>query len=64
MCGYATEIVDGLVGRAFEEPSVQVVIAHAVDSNEASTRVLLRCGFRRVGREAGSVEYRRLRDGA
>jgi RimJ/RimL family protein N-acetyltransferase len=57
--GYATEIVDALVGRAFEEPGVRVVIAHTVDSNVPSTRVLLRCGFRRVGpgQRPGTIGY-------
>jgi ribosomal-protein-alanine N-acetyltransferase len=65
-CGYATEIVDALVGRAFEEPGVRVVIAHTVDSNVPSTRVLLRCGFRRVdvGERPGTIGYRRVREGA
>jgi len=62
-CGYATEIVDALVGRAFEGPGLQVVIAHTVDSNVPSTRVLLRCGFRRVGAGARlrTIGYRRER---
>ena len=64
--GYATEIVDALVGRAFEEPGVRVVIAHTVDSNVPSTRVLLRCGFERVGvgERPGTIGYRRVREGA
>lgn len=55
-CGYATEIVAALVDRAFADPGVQVVIAHAAESDEPSTRVLLRCGFRR-GR-LGMIGYR------
>jgi ribosomal-protein-alanine N-acetyltransferase len=64
--GYATEIVNALVGRAFEEPGVRVVIAHTVDSNVPSTRALLRCGFERVGAGArpGTIGYRRVREGA
>ncbi len=58
--GYAGEIVGALVAHAFEEPAVDEVIAHTSDENVASTRVLLRCGFRRAGPgpEPGSVEYR------
>ncbi len=61
--GYATEIVAALVARAFEEPSVQHVIAHTSDENVPSTRVLLACGFERVGpgTEPGSVQYRAKR---
>jgi len=61
--GYATELVAALVSRAFEEPSVQQVIAHTSDANTASTQVLLRCGFARVGpgSEPESVQYRTRR---
>ncbi len=61
--GFATEIVRALVARAFEHPEVREVLAHTTDANVPSTRVLLRCGFRRigVGPEPGSVEFRRKR---
>ncbi len=57
--GYATEIVRALVERAFEQPEIQTVIAHTYDSNEPSTRVLLRCRFLRMGAggEPGVVKY-------
>jgi len=60
--GYAAEIVAALVEHAFTVPSVQQVIAHTSDANVASTRVLLRCGFERVGlgAEPESVQYRTL----
>ena len=62
-CGYATEIVNALVAHALTHPDVNEVIAHTSDANAASTRVLLRCGFSRVGLglEPGSVEYRTQR---
>ena len=44
--GYATEIGAALVVRAFEESSVQHVIAHTSDEDVPSTRVLLACGFK------------------
>ena len=47
--GYATEIVTALVVHAFESPLVNAVLATTSDSNVPSTRVLLRCGFQRVG---------------
>lgn len=61
--GYATELVEALVAHAFEHPEVQRVIAHTSDSNVASTQVLIRSGFTRMGlgNEPGSVEYRRER---
>ena len=61
--GLATEIVRALLARAFAHPAVAEVVAHTSDDNVASTRVLLRCGFRRVGagRDSGSVEYRATR---
>jgi GNAT superfamily N-acetyltransferase len=61
--GYATELVMALVRHAFTVPSIQQVIAHTSDANEASTQVLLRCGFERVepGSEPESVQYRTRR---
>jgi len=57
--GYATEIAQALVANAFDQPGVQVVNARTADSNVPSARVLLRCGFHRVGpgAEPGTVEY-------
>lgn len=58
--GYATEIVGALVAHAFAHPGVDEVVARTSDENVASTKVLLRCGFRRVGpgAEPGAVAYR------
>ena len=58
--GYASEIVTALLNHAFTVPAVQQVIAHTSDANVASTQVLLRCGFERVGPgvEPESVQYR------
>jgi [ribosomal protein S5]-alanine N-acetyltransferase len=57
--GYATEIAQALIARAFDQPGVQVVNARTADSNVPSTRVLLKCGFHRVGpgAEPGTAEY-------
>lgn len=64
--GYATELVEALVAHAFAHPDVRTIGAHTSDANVPSTKVLLRCGFRRVGpgAEPGTVEYRRERPGA
>jgi [ribosomal protein S5]-alanine N-acetyltransferase len=61
--GYAAEIVTALVAYAFGHPGVDEVVAHTSDQNVESTRLLLGCGFRRIGPgpERGSVEYRTKR---
>ena len=61
--GYASEVVSALVDHAFTNPSVHEVIAHTSDENVASTGVLLRSGFERVGAgsEPESVQYRTRR---
>jgi RimJ/RimL family protein N-acetyltransferase len=58
--GFATEMVQALLARALADPAVAQVIAHTSDGNLASTRVLLRCGFQRVGPEpdTGMILYR------
>ena len=63
--GYATEIAQALVCHAFEQPGVQIVNARAAHSNAPSIRVLLKCGFRRVGpgAEPGTAEYQIARIG-
>lgn len=57
--GFAGEVVGALVAFAFAHPAVERVIAHTTDENVASTKVLLRNGFHRVGAgaEPGSVAY-------
>ena len=46
--GYATELADGLVRFAFDDPAVHLVIAHTLAQPNASTRVLAKCGFERT----------------
>lgn len=43
--GYATELVAGLVAWARSQPAVATLIAGVDASNEASIRVLAKCGF-------------------
>ncbi len=64
--GYATEMVTALLERAFGEPSVEEVVAHAAQGNEASARVLLRCGFSPAGpgAEPGTDRFTKKRPGA
>lgn len=51
--GYATEMVRGLVGRAFEDGRVLRVIAETLPELEPSIGVLRKCGF---GEEPGGSE--------
>jgi RimJ/RimL family protein N-acetyltransferase len=61
--GYASEIVQFLVARAFSFAEVERVIAQTQEANLASSTVLARCGFVAVGpgAEAGSIRYERVR---
>jgi len=47
--GYATELVELLLKKAFQSKEVQSVIAHTVESDNASARVLYKNGFRLFG---------------
>ena len=47
--GYATEAAAALVSYAFSNGRVRVVRAHTLPESNASTRVLTKSGFRRVG---------------
>jgi ribosomal-protein-alanine N-acetyltransferase len=47
--GYATEVARALVDFAFASGLVRLVRAHTQPGNSASTRVLAKCGFERVG---------------
>jgi RimJ/RimL family protein N-acetyltransferase len=47
--GYATEAAEALVNYAFADPRVRVVRAHTSPETNASTQVLIKCGFRHLG---------------
>ena len=47
--GYATEAARALTAFAFRSGQVKVVRAHTMPETNASTRVLTKCGFERVG---------------
>jgi RimJ/RimL family protein N-acetyltransferase len=47
--GYATEVAAALVAYAFASGQVRRVCAHTLPQPNASTRVLTKCGFERVG---------------
>jgi RimJ/RimL family protein N-acetyltransferase len=47
--GYATEAARALTAYAFSSGMVRVVRAHTLPEPNASTRVLIKCGFHRIG---------------
>ncbi|QGJ71182.1 GNAT family N-acetyltransferase [Planctomycetales bacterium 10988] len=47
--GFASQAVRWLSGYVFEERSVRKIVANVFAGNEASCRVLEKCGFRREG---------------
>ena len=47
--GYATEAAEAAVAFAFSHTHVQRVRAHTLPTPNASTRVLAKCGFERIG---------------
>jgi RimJ/RimL family protein N-acetyltransferase len=47
--GYATEAARALLEVALAADGVRSILAHTLPEPNASTRVLLRCGFRHVG---------------
>jgi len=49
--GYATEAAAALTRYALESSQVRLVCAHTQPEENASTRVLTKCGFRWVGEE-------------
>lgn len=61
--GFATELVQALLRRAFSVPGISQVIAHTHPENIGSVTVLERCGFSfsGPGLEPGTVRYSRSR---
>ena len=47
--GYATEAAAALVEFASADPRVRIIRAHTLPERNASTRVLEKCGFKRIG---------------
>jgi ribosomal-protein-alanine N-acetyltransferase len=47
--GFATEMAEGLTTFAFADPRVRLVIAHTLPEANASSRVLTKSGFTRIG---------------
>jgi ribosomal-protein-alanine N-acetyltransferase len=47
--GYATEAATSLIDFALSDARVELIRAHTLPVATASTRVLLKCGFRHVG---------------
>lgn len=47
--GYATEAAAALIDLALADTRVRLIRAHTLPEPNASTRVLMKCGFRRLG---------------
>lgn len=46
--GFATEMAMGLIANGFKDANVKTIIAHTLGYDNASTRVLQKCGFSKV----------------
>jgi RimJ/RimL family protein N-acetyltransferase len=46
--GLATEMTKGLIENAFKDERVKTIIAHTLGQDNASTKVLQKCGFKKV----------------
>ncbi len=46
--GFATEMAMGLIANGFKDANVKTIIAHTLGCDNASTRVLQKCGFSKV----------------
>jgi RimJ/RimL family protein N-acetyltransferase len=46
--GYATEVANALIRFASNDPRVKTIRAHTLAETNASTRVLEKCGFKRI----------------
>ncbi|MGD9487380.1 MAG: GNAT family N-acetyltransferase [Calditrichaceae bacterium] len=46
--GFATEMAEGLISNAFADKRVKAIIAHTLGEENASTKVLTKCGFDKV----------------
>ncbi|MDR1437065.1 MAG: GNAT family N-acetyltransferase [Candidatus Symbiothrix sp.] len=56
--GYMTEAVKAMCEWAFSQPGVEAVIAETAPDNQASHRVLEKCGLSRFKQSNGSVWWR------
>lgn len=43
--GFATEMAEALIQNAFDDPRVNVIIAHTLAEENASVKILRNCGF-------------------
>ncbi len=59
--GFATEMIDGLIGWAFSQPDVIAVVAETGQSNGPSRRILEKLGFiaAGTGREPDDLRFER-----
>jgi len=55
-CGLATEIANALIKHALNDMSVKSVMAHTLAETNASTRVLEKCGMKKVAELSDNLE--------
>lgn len=65
--GFATEAASALTQFAMQDANVRTVLAHTLPEENASVRVLLKCGFEKLGEvvdpEDGTVwRFQKVRD--
>ena len=46
--GFATEMAEGLISNAFVDTRVNIIYAHTLPEENASTKILTKCGFLKV----------------
>ncbi|MBL0024226.1 MAG: GNAT family N-acetyltransferase [Saprospiraceae bacterium] len=47
--GFATEMAEALISNAFSDIKVKLIIAHTLREENASAKILTKCGFIKVG---------------
>jgi ribosomal-protein-alanine N-acetyltransferase len=59
--GYATELVEALVARAFAIDGIDTMVAHTTHANPASIAVLMKSGFAEAGLDGDTILFVRTR---
>jgi RimJ/RimL family protein N-acetyltransferase len=55
--GFATEMVQGLVGWLSTHPTVKKVIAECLETNAPSAKVLEKSGFQKINTAGGRIHW-------
>jgi ribosomal-protein-alanine N-acetyltransferase len=62
--GYATEALQLLSGWAFTQEKVNAIIVHTYEDNMASRKILVKCGFEEIGKDAEGLMTYKLEKGS